>query len=211
MIVFSARYLRRPERGATNWPAAPEPCPLQEQACRTAAAHSDTRSHPCHASFRMCACSSSCRISPADRRSSPHVRALRGTCFAGGSPAASQGCRELLMQVKSGRDAARANRRRAFGAASLAAALAAAMATTGTAHAQRLVVVSSGEALPYQQALAGIQKIGGITVETQLLGPEVPERGAGRIRAARPRHRGGRPRHARERARRPRGARRHRW
>ena len=73
------------------------------------------------------------------------------------------------MQVKPGRDAARANRRRTFGAATLAAALAAA----GAVQAQHLVVVSSDEAPPYQQALAGIQKITGITVEAQLLDPDV--------------------------------------
>jgi putative ABC transport system substrate-binding protein len=73
------------------------------------------------------------------------------------------------MQVIPGREAARASRRRAFGAATLAAALAAA----GDVHAQRLIVVSSDEAPPYQQALAGIQKISGITVEAQLLGPDV--------------------------------------
>lgn len=64
-------------------------------------------------------------------------------------------------------------RHRASGATVLAAALAATMAASGTAHAQRLVVVSMDEAPPYQQALAGIQKIAGITIETRLLDPGV--------------------------------------
>ena len=72
------------------------------------------------------------------------------------------------MQVKPGRLAARANPRRALGAAALAAALAAA----GAVHAQRLVVVSAEAGPPYEQALAGIQKIANITVETQRLGPD---------------------------------------
>ena len=78
-----------------------------------------------------------------------------------------------MTSVQSGRDAAWTARRRACVAATLAAALAATLAATGTVHAQRLVVVSSGEAPPYQQALAGIRKIAGITVEAQLLGPDV--------------------------------------
>ncbi len=77
------------------------------------------------------------------------------------------------MQLNRRRVAAGSDRRRTRGATALAAALAAAIAASGTAHAQRLVVVSADEAPPYQQALAGIQKIAGITVDAQLLGPGV--------------------------------------
>jgi putative ABC transport system substrate-binding protein len=42
----------------------------------------------------------------------------------------------------------------------------------GTAHAQRLVVISSGDVPPYQQALAGIHRIAGITVDTLFVGSD---------------------------------------
>jgi putative ABC transport system substrate-binding protein len=50
------------------------------------------------------------------------------------------------------------------------------MLATWPAHAQRIVVVSSSDAPPYRQALAGIQKIAGITVEAQQLddAPDAP-------------------------------------
>ncbi len=47
---------------------------------------------------------------------------------------------------------------------------------TWPAHAQRLVVVSSSDAQPYRQALAGIRKIAGLTVDAQELddSPDAP-------------------------------------